>query len=184
MEWNIREQYVYVRPIQNKELYFVAPKRYLGDRLTSYTKVFSFLYGVFKQRTDPDPTPSRKDIIIEGVGSRASYAITDQGNQKPTDRFINFKFRMVEPLGMTAFTFQRLLSNVTSIKVRVTYLPDRRGAIDDIKLESTQYVSENSPEQVTWQEKCECKQGYTGIQCKKCDSGFTRATGTKAPYGR
>ena len=69
MEWNIREQYVFIGPIPNKELYFVAPNRYLGDRLTSYTKVLSFMYGVFKQHADPEPEPSRKDIIIEGNGS-------------------------------------------------------------------------------------------------------------------
>jgi len=184
LEWNIREQYVYVRPVENKELYFVAPKRYLGNRLTSYTKVFSFLYGVFKQRTDPQPLTSRKDIIIESHDARATYEITDQGNQKPTDRFINFKFRLVEPPGMTTFNFQRLLSNVKAVKIRVTYLPSRRGAIDDIKLESTQFVSQNSPEQVKWAEDCVCKQGYTGTQCNKCDAGYTRSTGTKAPYGR
>lgn len=184
LEWNDREQYVFISPIPNKELYFVAPRRYLGDRLSSYTKVFSFLYGVFKQHTDSDPESSRKDIILEGGGLTAMYEITDQGNPKPTDRFINFKFRLVEPPGMTTFNFQRLLSDLRAIKIRVTYLAGRRGAIDDVRLESTQFVSLNSPEQVTWQEECTCKQGYGGTQCKKCDVGFTRSDGTKAPYGR
>jgi len=184
LEWNIREMYVFIVPVENKELYFVAPRRYLGDRLTSYTKFLTFMYGVFKQKIDPEPEPSRKDIIIEGAGLTASYEITDQGNSKPTDRFIDFRFQLIEPPGMTTFDFQRLLSDVTALKIRVTYLPGRRGAIDNIKLESTQFVSLNSPEQVTWQEECECKQGYKGAQCKECDVGYTRAQGTVAPYGR
>jgi len=183
LEWNIREQYVYAQPIENKDLYFVAPQRYLGDRLTSYTKVLSFVYGIFIRKGDPTPTISRKDIILEGSGLRATYEISAQGNKVPADRFITYKFRLVEPEGMTAFNFQRLLSDLKALKIRVTYL-QRRGAIDNIQLESTQYVSLNSPEQVTWQEKCQCKQGYTGNHCKQCDAGFTRAPGTKAPYGK
>lgn len=87
---------------------------------------------------------------------------------------MKFTYKFVEPAGMSTFDFQKLLSDLQSIKIRVTYLDNRRGAIDDISLQSTQYISQNSPGQVTWQELCECEPGYSGDQCQNCASGYTR----------
>lgn len=163
----------------------VAPRTYLGDRLSSYAKTFKFTYGTSLEDGEVLRT-SRSDIIFEGAGLYASYEITDQGNREPEGKFVTFNYKLVEPPGMNTFDFQRLLSDLTAIKIRMTYFPGslRRKALDDIMLESTQYVSINAQDQVTWKEKCECERGYTGEQCEKCDFGYTRAAGKPDPFGR
>ena len=152
--------------------------------MSSYAKSFSFLYGIFLQNGDSDLQTSDKDIIFEGEDNIATFAVTHQNNDKPAGRFINFEYILLEPEGMLTFEFQRLLSNVTAIKIRATYLYPRSSAIDNINLESTQYVSPDSQDQVLWQEKCVSEQGHTGDLSEKCASGFTRVEGGSGPFGK
>ena len=158
----------------SKALYLVAPQRFLGDRLSSYAKKFGFTYGIYREPSDPEIVTSREDIIFEGAGLTATYEITAQNNERPKGRFVKFNYRMLEPSGMSTFNFQKLLSDLTAIKIRVTFLDNRQFAIDDVLLESTQYISLSSPQQVSWKEKCQCQVGYSGEQCERCSPGFTR----------
>lgn len=178
--------YVYVKPRRFRELYLVAPRSYLGNRLSSYAKTFKFRYGTYLRQENEVPQTSRNDIIFEGAGLTATYELTDQGNILPEGRFVPYNYKLIEPEGMTTFNFQRLLSDLTAIKIRMTYFPGslRRKVLDDVALESTTYISRNSPEQVSWSEKCECERGYTGDQCEKCDFGYTRAAGESGHYRR
>lgn len=180
--WESRGQYASISSTENKDLYMVAPSRYLGDRLSSYAKKFFFTFGI--HRSSDDVTTSSEDIIFEGAGLKASYNIMNQNNEKPKARFVRFNYKLVEPEGMSAFDFQKLLSNLSAIKIRVTFLKNIQSAIDDVQMESTQYVSLNSPEQVTWKEKCQCKPGYTGEQCERCSPGYTRETVGSGPLGK
>lgn len=179
-----RSQYVYIRSPGKQKLYFLAPGRYLGNRLSSYAKLLTFKYGIFRQPNDEEVESSTTDIVLEGSGMTASYAINSQNNPLPKDRFVTYNFRLVEPKGVSTFDFQRILSDLKALKIRVTYLSGRRGAIDRISLESTQYLSVNSPEQVTWQESCTCEQGYKGNLCEQCSSGYTRVAGATSPLGK
>ncbi|XP_047134254.1 laminin subunit gamma-1 [Hydra vulgaris] len=184
IQWDSNGRYVLIKSIPNKVLYMVAPKKFLGNRLSSYAKSFSFLYGIFLQNGDPDLQTSDKDIIFEGDGEVAYFSISHQNNNKPAGRFINFEYILLEPEGMPTFDFQKLLSNVTAIKIRVTYLYPRSGAINDIMLESTQYVSPDSDGQVFWQEKCVSKQGHTGDLSENCEIGYNRAEPGSGPFGK
>lgn len=170
--------------VESKALYLVAPSRFLGDRLSSYAKKFGFTYGIYREPEDPAIITSREDIIFEGAGLTATYEITSQNNERPKGRFVKFAYNLVEPSGMSTFNFQKLLSDLTAIKIRVTFLDNRQFAIDDILLESTQYISLNSPEQVTWKEKCQCQVGYSGDQCERCSPGFTRETVGSGALGK
>lgn len=184
MEWDSKVQYIYIQPVENRDLYFVAPYRYLGNKLSSYAKTLRFTYGVFRHINDPEIVTRRDDIILEGAGMSATYEITSQNNERPKARFVKFEYKLIEPEGMSTFNFQKLLSDLTAIRIRVTFLKDRKAAIDSISLDSTQYISVNSPEQVTWQEKCECQEGYIGEQCDKCALGYTRETLGSGPLGK
>lgn len=184
MKWNKNGKYLTVETVENQELYLIAPSRYLGDKLSSYAKRFSFTYGIYREPQDPLIPTSREDIILEGAGMTASYEVTSQNNEIPKGRFVKFGYKLVEPAGMTTFNFQKLLSALTALKIRVTYLPKRQAAIDTIAMESTQFVSVNVPDQVSWKEKCTCKEGYSGEQCERCSPGFTRETLGSGPLGR
>lgn len=184
MQWAENSAYMFVNPVEDRELYFVAPYRYLGNKLSSYGKTFKFTYGIFRHINDPEIVTGPNDIIFEGAGMSASYDVTSQNNERPKARFVKFEYKLVEPVGMSTFDFQKLLSDLTAIKIRVTFLRNRRAAIDTILLQSTQFISLNSPEQVTWQEKCECQEGYAGDQCEKCSVGYTRETLGSGPLGK
>ena len=157
----------------------VAPSKYLGNRLSSYGRKLKFIFGV----TDANGlVASGRDIIFEGAGLKAEYSINAQGNSLPRPRFQTYTFYFREPKGMSAYDFQKLLSDLTAIKIRTTYIKGSFGVLNSVSMESTQPVSLNSPDQVGWLEKCQCEKGYTGLQCEKCDRGYTRLN--KGPYGK
>ena len=162
-------------------LYLVAPKQYLGDRLGSYARKLTFVLGVTELQQGWDDI--RKDFILEGAGLKAEFPITAQGNGAPKPRFEEYTFVLKEPKGMGVFDFQKLLNDLTAIKIRVTY-GRVIGVIDSISMEATKPASINSLQQVDWEEQCRCKKGYTGIQCEKCDSGYTRENAKEGKYGK
>jgi len=162
-------------------LYLVAPRQYLGDRLGSYARKLTFVLGVTELQQGWDDI--KKDFILEGAGLKAEFPITAQGNGVPKPRFEEYTFILKEPKGMSVFDFQKLLNDLTAIKIRVTY-GRVIGVIDSISMEATKPASINSLQQVDWEEQCRCKKGYTGIQCEKCDSGYTRENAKEGKYGK
>ena len=168
-------------PSSGDVLYLVAPKTYLGNRLGSYGREFSFVLGVTE--VEPGWDDITKDFILEGAGLKAEFRITAHGNPVPKPRFERYKFILKEPKGMSVFNFQKLLNDLSAIKIRVTY-GRVIGVIDSIAMEATRPASINSLQQVNWEEQCKCKKGYTGIQCEKCDSGYTRENSRDGRYGK
>ena len=67
------------------------------------------------------------DVIIEGDGMRSSAPIFAQSNPVPRTVTQNYKLRLHEHANyqwlpiLSAMDFQKLLSNITSIKIRGTY---------------------------------------------------------------
>lgn len=168
-------------PNSGEVLYLVAPKEYLGKRLSSYGREFSFVLGVTE--VQPGWDDIKKDFILEGAGLKAEFPIIAQGNPVPKPRFERYNFILKEPQGMSVFDFQKLLNDLTAIKIRVTY-GRMIGVVDSISMEATKPASLNSLQQVNWEEQCKCKTGYTGIQCEKCDSGYTRENSKDGKYGK
>ena len=126
---------------------------------------------------------TKKDFILEGSGLKAEYPINSQGNVVPRSRFERYIFTLKEPKGMSPFLFQKLLSELTAIKIRMTY-GRTIGVIDSVSMVATKPASINALEQVNWVEQCTCQKGYTGIQCEKCDYGYTRASAKEGKFGK
>lgn len=168
-------------PTTGDMLYVVAPKAYLGNRLSSYAKEFSFVLGVTELQPGWDDI--KRDFILEGAGLKAEFPITAQANPAPKPRFEKYSFILKEPNGMSVFDFQKLLNDLSAIKIRVTY-GRITGVIDSISMETAMPASINSLQSVNWEEQCKCKKGYTGIQCEKCASGFTRENNKDGQYGK
>eukprot|EP00092_Neocalanus_flemingeri_P012243 GFUD01013199.1.p1 GENE.GFUD01013199.1~~GFUD01013199.1.p1 ORF type:complete len:1692 (+),score=371.26 GFUD01013199.1:452-5527(+) len=156
--------------------YFVAPDRYRGDQRSSYNRELRF-----SLKTGPDdggPRPSVEDIIIEGGGAtptRISLSITEQNNPLPTRDLQEYTYKLHEnpEFGWTPSLrpkdFMAVLSNISSIKIRGSYVVGGLGFIDEVQLESAEYGGSDKP--ATWIERCECPQGYTGQFCEKCQRG-------------
>jgi len=156
--------------------YFVAPVRYRGDQRNSYNGELKFVLKLGPE--DIGPRPSVEDIIIEGGGAtpiRISLPITEQNNPLPTKDFQEYKFKLHEnsEFGWTPslrpMDFMAVLSNISSIKIRGSFVPGGHGFIDEVQLDSAEYGGNGKP--ATWVERCDCPQGYTGQFCEKCQRG-------------
>jgi laminin gamma 1 len=139
--------------------------------------------------------PSRKDIIIESASTNLEVYLPIYGGNHhlsgdnkpilPSAHSQKFQFKLNQNNGwlptLTAFNFQRLLSNISSIKIRASYLPNTRTLLSKISLTSAkpynQRLTSNISDLVTakFVETCSCPTGYTGQHCQSCAYGYRRS---------
>lgn len=192
---NVTEQYVILREsshisvtaVGNEVLYISAPDKFLGDRRSSYGQLFGFTFRVAAtEGVQVEPG----DIILEGEnGLKVSARLNAQNNPVPSTSFQNYVFHLHEdpslgwePL-LRGFDFQKLLTSLISIKIRMNYAPQGTGLIDNVFLESAIYLPQ-SLSRVNWVEECSCPAPYTGDHCEECSVGYTRQKGSKDKYGQ
>ena len=157
--------------------YFLAPLRFIGDQRASYNTELKFSLKIGPQ--DIGPRPSAEDLIIEGGGDipqRISLPITAQNNPIPTKDMQEYSFKLHEntEFGWTPSlrpkNFIAVLSNITSIKIRGSYVVGGSGGIDEFILETAEKGGDGKA--ATWVERCSCPHGYRGQFCEKCQLGF------------
>lgn len=158
--------------VSREPVYFAAPDKYLGDQRASYSQFLSFSLRI----SDDGPRATVEDIVLEGAGLVISQPIFGQGNPLPNTRAQNYKFRLHEDVKygwaprLSTKDFISVLSNLTALKIRVTYTPSGSGFLDDFRLESAQQLPYN--ERATWIEMCTCPEGYVGQFCESCAPGY------------
>ncbi|XP_070532708.1 laminin subunit gamma-1-like [Ptychodera flava] len=166
--------------------FFVAPDDFLGDQKFSYGQELSFSFRV---GNDDEIRLSSQDIIIEGSGFTISAPLTAQGNPQPNTVIQEYVFKLHEhpsygwSPSLSAYTFQRLLADVTSVKIRGSYQDQGVGFLDDVKL-VTATRSVGGENQVDSVELCQCPEGYAGQFCESCAPGFRRENPDIGEYSR
>ena len=181
------DSHISVTAVGNEVLYVSAPAVFLGDRRSSYGQLFGFSFHVASTagvQVEPG------DVVLEGEdGSKVSVRLNAQNNPLPTTTFQTYVFRLHEDpsLGwepmLRGFDFQKLLTNLKSIKIRMNFAPQGTGLLDNVFLESAIY-DPSSPLRVPWVEKCSCPAPYTGDHCEQCSDGYTRQKGALDKYGQ
>ncbi|KAJ7334372.1 laminin subunit [Desmophyllum pertusum] len=181
------EHYISVTAVGNEVLYVSAPAIFLGNLRSSYGQLFGFSFRVAAtEGVQVEPG----DLILEGEdGLKVSARLNAQNNPVPTTDFQNYVFRLHEdpslgwvPL-LRGFDFQKLLTNLKAIKIRMNYAPQGTGLIDNVFMESALY-DPRSPFRVPWVEECSCPAPFTGDHCEQCSVGYTRQRGSKDKYGQ
>jgi len=163
-----------IQSVQNTA-YFTAPERYIGDQKASYNKDITF--SLKTGPDEPSSRPSNEDIVIEGGGdipTKLTLQITSQGNPLPGREAQVYKFRLHENPefgwrpSLRAKDFIAVLSNIKSIKIRGTYMPQGMGFLDEVVMGSAEIGIDGKPSTVEW---CECPPAYKGQFCESCERG-------------
>uniref|UniRef100_A0AAY4ABN0 Laminin subunit gamma 1 n=1 Tax=Denticeps clupeoides TaxID=299321 RepID=A0AAY4ABN0_9TELE len=155
-------------------VYFVAPEKFLGNQLVSFGQNFSLNFRVDRR----DSRLSAEDVVLEGSGLRVTVPLIAQGNAYPEEDTKNYVFRLHSTSdyswspSLSAKDFQKLLHNLTAIKVRGTYSEKSAGHLDNVSLVSARR-GPGTP--ARWVEKCTCPQGYEGQHCERCALGYRRS---------
>lgn len=164
---------VYLASRQQEPLYFSAPGAFLGDRSLSYGQVFSISFRVDRGRH----RAGAEDLILEGGGLRVTAPLTSSKTSLPCRLPQTYTFRLDELAFSTwtpkisHFDFRRLLSNVTSLRIRASYGEYSTGYLQNVTL----VTARPSPgDSAPWVEKCDCPVGYKGDSCEQCAQGYYR----------
>uniref|UniRef100_A0AAY5EE43 Laminin subunit gamma-1 n=1 Tax=Electrophorus electricus TaxID=8005 RepID=A0AAY5EE43_ELEEL len=158
-------------------VYFVAPEKFLGNHLLSYGQNLSLNFRVERR----DTRLSAEDVVLEGAGLRVAVPLIAQGNAYPTEQMQTFVFRLHHTAdypwrpNLEHAEFQKLLHNLTSIKIRGTYSERSAGYLDNVSLVSAR---RGPGVPAHWVEKCVCPQGYLGQHCGQCAAGYRRSKPT------
>ena len=138
--------------------YFSAPAIFLGDQRASYNQELGFKLKII----DQGPVATQEDIVITGMvngrSTRISLSITSQNNSLPSIQMQDYTFRLHEndefswtPSGMTSMEFMSALSNITSFRIRGSFVTDGTGFLDNFKLQTA--VRGGGSEPANWIER-------------------------------
>ncbi|XP_017326850.1 laminin subunit gamma-1 [Ictalurus punctatus] len=155
-------------------IYFVAPEKFLGNHVLSYGQNLTLSFRVDRR----DTRLSAEDVVLEGAGLRVAVPLIAQGNAYPGDQMQTFVFRLHHTSVSTWSPelehgkFQKLLHNLTSIKIRGTYSERSAGYLDNVSLVTAR---RGHGDPARWVEKCSCPPGYEGQHCGRCSLGYRRS---------
>uniref|UniRef100_A0A8C2ZEG4 Laminin, gamma 1 n=1 Tax=Cyclopterus lumpus TaxID=8103 RepID=A0A8C2ZEG4_CYCLU len=155
-------------------MYFVAPEKFLGNQMLSYGQNLSLSFRVARR----DTRLSAEDLVLEGAGLRVAVPLIAQGNAYPNENMQTYVFRLHDSTDypwrptISHPDFQKLLHNLTAIKIRGTYSEKSAGYLDDVSLVTARRAP-GVP--AHWVERCTCPQGYQGQHCEQCTLGYRRA---------
>lgn len=202
--------------IQNsiEDVWFVVPGEFLGNQQLSYNQELSFDLKI--TNTSHFAKPSRKDVVIESkhynlevylpiYGGISSKNNANGQPNLPSSEFQRFSFKLNQHSGwmpsLNANDFQRLLSNLSSIKIRASYTPSSRASLRKVNMGSAKlltqatlldetYVNEYGQtikkelQAALFVELCSCPIGHVGQQCETCDEGYRRDPINGGPFSR
>uniref|UniRef100_A0A668A017 Laminin subunit gamma-1 n=1 Tax=Myripristis murdjan TaxID=586833 RepID=A0A668A017_9TELE len=155
-------------------MYFIAPEKFLGNQILSYSQNLSLSFRVDRR----DTRLSAEDLVLEGGGLRVAVPLIAQGNAYPSETRQTYVFRLHDSTDypwrptISHSDFQKLLHNLTAIKIRGTYSERSAGYLDDVSL-VTARRGPGAP--ARWVEQCTCPQGYQGQHCEQCTLGYRRS---------
>ncbi|XP_063284360.1 laminin subunit gamma-2 [Pelobates fuscus] len=172
---------VYLASRQREPLYFNAPAIFLGDQSLSYGQKLIISFRVDRGRH----RAGAEDIVLEGNGFKISSPLTTSKTALPCRLPQTYSFRLDELSGspwtprLSQLDFHRLLSNVTSLRIRGSYGEYSTGYLQSVTLVSAR-PGPGAP--AHWVEKCVCPTGYQGQFCERCVTGYRRESPTLGSF--
>lgn len=162
-------------------MYFIAPEKFLGEQLLSYGQNLSLSFRADRR----DTRLSAEDLVLEGAGLRVAVPLIAQGNAYPSETAQTYVFRLHDKTNypwrpsLSHSEFQKLLHNLTAIKIRGTYSEKSSGYLDDVSMVTARRAP-GPP--ARWVERCTCPLGYEGQHCEECALGYRRGSPALGPF--
>ncbi|NXN95811.1 LAMC3 protein, partial [Rhinopomastus cyanomelas] len=163
---------------------FLAPEKFLQNQYLSYGQHLSLMLGVEENGmvTETRMPLLQVQLVLEGEGLEITMPSSDHqpqhGKQAVTFRLHEAE-EGVEP-SLSAFSLQRLLSNLTALRLRVSHGPMRgRVSLSEVQLTSAR---PGPGARASWVEQCSCPSGYAGQFCQSCAPGFKREVPFGSPF--
>ncbi|XP_051174494.1 laminin subunit alpha-1 isoform X1 [Leptopilina boulardi] len=183
--------------------FWLAPKFYTGNRLSSYGSNFTFsvTWVVMRGDTSGVPTIQPNLLLIGRNKMRIAYG---------EERYINQDAVITVPLleqgwhhvpasiqdldtrswtmdykgrAVTKNEMLSILADVKYILVRAQYHSEQiEGSIVSAELPIGE-ITKNFDEKESLVEVCKCPKGYTGLSCEKCEWGYVKADGNDSNEG-
>ncbi|KAF1663167.1 Laminin subunit gamma-3, partial [Aptenodytes patagonicus] len=163
---------------------FLAPEKFLQNQRLSYGQLLSLLLGAEGNGTGMETGVPllRVQLVLEGEGMEITMSSSESqpqhGKQAVTFRLHEAE-EGAEP-SLSAFSFQRLLSNLTGLRLCVSRGPVQGGlSLSEVQLTSAR---PGPGAQAGWVEECTCPLGYAGQFCQSCAPGFKREIPFGSPF--
>ncbi|RNA21261.1 Laminin subunit gamma-1 [Brachionus plicatilis] len=188
-----QNELVYPVTSTTQEVWFLVSHEFLGNQLNSYNQNFSFELRI-ENSSYFKPRASRKDLIIENLNEKLEVYIPIYGSnsaqktphaQKQTFTFVLNQYSNWMPQ-LTSRDFQRLLTNVSSIKIRASYAPNSIAVLGNIEMTTAKPYNEKTSNQPTalFIEECTCPSGHMGERCETCSRGYRRDPINGGPFAK
>ncbi|XP_058998585.1 laminin subunit gamma-3 isoform X1 [Mustela lutreola] len=170
-----------LNPEDEEEL--TLPEKFLGDQRFSYGQPLILTF-----RVPPGGSPPPMQLRLEGAG--LALTLQHSGLSGPPDsgqpREVRLRFRLQETSEdadppLPPFHFQRLLANLTALRIRAGRGPGPSGQVFLTEGRLTSAQRGLSPP-ASWVETCSCPKGYAGQFCESCAPGHKRETPLGGPY--
>ncbi|PIK46886.1 putative laminin subunit alpha-2-like [Apostichopus japonicus] len=181
--------------LASQEYYFMAPKEYVDNKLTSYGGIFQFTLSWRTNYDIPASNITRKVVLIlEGHNTRIARWFS-RNPVKREDTITLFMTedswyhipRSVNPLEGTPgpptgtpvdqAEFMNVIRGVRRFLIgALQYPPQISVLLKDVKMEVVVEDS-RSPELLKSVEECSCPSTYEGLSCESCKDGFRRSGG-------
>ncbi|XP_043543539.1 laminin subunit alpha-3-like [Chiloscyllium plagiosum] len=162
-----------------RDLYWLAPESYLGDKVSSYGGLLTYQIKSFGLPSE-GMTLLEKRSDVELRGEQMTIVYFDPRNPLP-DRVYHGQVQLLEDnfrhaiinSPVTREDFMLLLSNLEELHIRALYYSQtQRLSLGQVQLEEASVSGTGNP--ATNVEVCSCPPNYLGDSCQKCAIGYYR----------